>query len=146
MLKKPQEDSHWTFASPGPAYHLSQLDDVTRSLHFYRNSSRVSVVTQKNTFITSRGVWDSASRSHRDVPLDRYLKIGRQILTTASPHPNVSVLFGVEPFCRFHFARCDKQTLGVKYCNRPSCRSGNDGSNVPESQSYAFRIWVCPRI
>lgn len=105
MLKKPQEDSHWTFASPGPAYHLSQLDDVTRSLHFYRNSSRVSVVTQKNTFITSRGVWDSASRNHRDVPLDRYLKIGRQILTTASPHPNVSVLFGVEPFCRFHFAK-----------------------------------------
>lgn len=103
ILKGHKEDPHWAFASPGPAYHLSQLDDITRSLHFYRNSTRVSVVTQKNTFIASRSVWDSASRDHRDIPLDKYFKVGRQILTTTSPHPNVSILFGVEPFCRFHF-------------------------------------------
>lgn len=95
----------WEFASPGPACQLSQLDDITRSLHFYRNSNRATVTTQRNTLITSRGVWESVSHRHRDAPLDRYLKIGRQILRTIAPFPNTSVFFGVEPFSRFHFSR-----------------------------------------
>lgn len=104
-LSGTKENSYWGFASPEPACRLSQLDDVSRSLRFCHSTSRSLVFTQRNTFIAGRCVWESASHRRKDAPLDKYLKIGRQILSTKAPLPNTSIFFGVEPFSRFHFGR-----------------------------------------
>lgn len=105
ILRESKENPAWGFARPGAACRLSQLDNITRSLRFYPNSIHNLVTLQKNTFIAGRSVWESASHRRKDVPLDKYVKIGRQILSTKNPLPNTSVFFGIEPFSRFHFGK-----------------------------------------